>query len=83
MYKLLHICKEMSEMSRKYTPAEVYNLRHGQSISYIEFDLNEKVWVAHCDEYGNVIIYCPFCGIKLPKNIVIGAKDYNVSISDS
>lgn len=83
MYKLLHRCEEMSKISRAHVTSEVHNLGHGAAIGYIEFDLNAKVWVAHCDEYGNVITYCPFCGIKLPKNIIIGAKDYNVSISDS
>lgn len=62
----------MIEMGRDYSRSDIFNLGHGQAIGYIEFDFNNKVWIAHCNEYGNVIKYCPFCGMTLPLKNNVG-----------
>jgi hypothetical protein len=35
------------------------------AIGTIEYLKEDKMWVAHCDEYGTEIKYCPFCGMNL------------------
>lgn len=67
MSKKIHECNEYNEATRKGHPL------WGDAIFFIEYgefpvgdDSGECVaWVAHNDEYGTFINYCPFCGVLL------------------
>jgi hypothetical protein len=66
--KHYHKCREMKVSHGLHHPLnnkKPFELGHGSTIRKIEFDEEYDVWVAHCDEYGDVIKYCPFCGRKL------------------
>ena len=73
--RCLHRCEAMHEAHKVHRydhKPKPFNIGHGSAIRKIELDFKEKLWIAHCDEYGDVIDFCPFCGIILtePKKSV-------------
>lgn len=54
-----HICEEMKQSKDGH---------FGPAIADIFFDPSEQAWAASAgiNEYYSSIIYCPFCGIRLP-----------------
>jgi len=65
-----HECDQMKKANNHhhfdaYPMRPPFNLGHGRAMLKIEFDEEHKVWIGHCDEYGDVIEYCPYCGVKL------------------
>lgn len=66
-----HYCDVMAAMDARQEEGDLSDTAFWgcafDAIEYGEFSRisNRRGWVAHNEEYGTFINYCPFCGVKL------------------